>query len=108
VRKVVAARLAERYVCVLAADAQEALARLAEEQLALAILDVQMPGLSGIELLRKIISDHPDVAVIMASGVDRSQRVLDALRLGAFDYLIKPFDLDVLVIIVELALDLPR
>jgi two-component system NtrC family sensor kinase len=105
VRKVLAAHLEERYVCITAADAQEALVRLAEEPFALALLDVKMPGLSGTELLRKIMSDFPDVVVIMASGVDRSQRVLDALRLGAFDYLIKPFDFDVLQVTVERALE---
>lgn len=104
VRRVLTAHLSERYECVGAADAQEALARLAEGQFAVALLDVQMPGLSGIELLRKILSDFPDVAVIMASGVNRNQRVLDALRLGAFDYLIKPFDFDVLQLTVERAL----
>lgn len=104
VRKVFAAHLAQRYTCTTAGDAQEALAHLADEHFALAILDVQMPGLSGVELLRKIIDDFPDVAVIMASGVDRSQRVVDALRLGAFDYLIKPVDLDVLELTVERAL----
>ena len=80
------------------------LLRLANEHFAVAILDVQMPGLSGVELLRKIIDDFPEVAVIMASGVDRSQRVVDALRLGAFDYLMKPVDLDVLELTVERAL----
>jgi signal transduction histidine kinase len=104
VRKVLAARLTERYTCVGSADAREALERLGEKEFALAIVDVQMPGLSGIELLRKIVNDFPDVVVIMASGVDRSQRVLDALRLGAFDYLIKPLDFDVMQITVERAL----
>lgn len=105
VRQVFAACLDDRYTCVTAANAQEALARLEEGEFALALLDVQMPGLGGIELLRKIVSDYPDVAAIIVSGVDRSQRVIDALRLGAFDYLIKPCDLDVLQISVERALE---
>ncbi|HLA10182.1 MAG TPA: ATP-binding protein [Pyrinomonadaceae bacterium] len=105
VRKVIASYLDSKYDCVMAADAQEALDRLAEKPFALALLDVQMPGLSGIELLRKIVSDFPQVAVIMASGVDRTQRVRDALRIGAFDYLIKPIDFDVLAITVERALE---
>ena len=64
-----------------------------------------MPGISGVELLRKIIESYPYTAVIMVSGVDNSQRALDAIRLGAFDYLIKPCDLDVLQITVERALE---
>lgn len=103
-RQVLEARLGERYVCVGAGNAQEAVQTLSEQQFAVAILDVQMPGLSGIELLRKVLTDFPDMVVIMASGVDRTQRVRDALRLGAFDYLLKPIDLDVLELTVERAL----
>jgi len=71
----------------------------------LIIADVIMPGLSGIELLRRVIEKYPDTAVIMFSGVDRPQRALDALRLGAFDYLIKPCELSVLELTVERALE---
>lgn len=97
--------LSERYRCVTAGDAQEALVRLTFGDIALVITDVQMPGLSGIELLRRILEHFPDTAVIMASGIQRSQRVLDAVRLGAYDYLIKPFELDVLELSVERALE---
>lgn len=105
VRNMFANCLSDRYSCATAANAQEALVRLVSEQFALVILDVQMPGLSGIELLRKITESFPDTAVIMASGIDRTQRVLDAVRLGAFDYLIKPCDLDVLELCVQRALE---
>jgi len=81
------------------------LALLAAQPFALVITDVQMPGLSGIELLRKVVADFADVAVIVVSGVDRSQRVIDTLRLGASDYLIKPCELDVLEMSVERALE---
>lgn len=105
VRSVFASCLSTRYSCVTASDAQEALVRLASEPFALVIADIQMPGLSGIELLRRIMEHFPDTAVIMASGIDRTQRVLDAVRLGAFDYLIKPCDMDVLELAVERALE---
>ena len=105
IRTLFALSLSERYECVTAADTQEALKLLVAQQFALVIADVQMPGLSGVELLRKIISDFPDTLVIMVTGVDRSQRVIDALRIGAFDYLIKPCDLDVLQLRVEQALE---
>jgi signal transduction histidine kinase len=64
-----------------------------------------MPGLSGVELLRKIIELYPYTSVIMASGINQPQRALDAVRLGAFDYLIKPCDLNVLELTVERALE---
>jgi two-component system, NtrC family, sensor kinase len=105
IRNLFAIALSERYECVTAADTPEALKLLAAQQFALVISDVQLPGLSGVELLRKIISDFPDTAVIMVSGIDRSQRVIDALRIGAFDYLLKPCDLDVLQLRVEQALE---
>ncbi len=105
IRTLFASCLGERYSCVTAADAQEALVLLAADTFALVISDMQMPGLSGVELLRRITEQFPDTAVIMASGVDRTQRVLDAVRLGAFDYLLKPCDLDVLELSVERALE---
>lgn len=97
--------LSARYICVEAESATDAFARLKEREFALVITDVMMPGLSGIELLRKIIENYPHTAVIVVSGVDRPQRALDAVRLGAFDYLIKPCDLDVLALTVERALE---
>lgn len=105
IRNLFCVALSERYECVTAADTPEALRLLTAQQFALVISDVQMPGLSGVELLRKIVSDFPDTAVIMISGIDRSQRVIDALRIGAFDYLLKPCDLDVLQLRVEQALE---
>lgn len=105
VRKLFASCLGERYSCVTAADAHEALVRLACEPFALVISDVNMAGISGVELLRRIVENFPDTAVVMVSGVDRTQRVLDAMRVGAFDYLLKPCDLDALELTVERALE---
>jgi len=105
IRNLFADYLAARYPCATATDGHEALALLAHETFALVITDVQMPGMSGTELLRKIKENHPETAVIMASGIGRTQRVLDAVRLGAFDYLVKPCELDVLELTVERALE---
>jgi len=105
VRKLFADYLDESYSCATAADAYDALERLSQEQFALVLSDMQMPGLGGIELLRKIIERYPDTAVIMISGVDRTQRVIDAIRVGASDYLIKPCELDVLTLCIERALE---
>ncbi len=100
-----AAYLGETYSCETAANAQEALDILSRDPFALVITDMQMPGLSGIELLRKITEHYEDTAVIIVSGIARTQRVMDAIRVGASDYLIKPCDLDVLTISVERALE---
>src|SRR5947209_2711084 len=105
VRTLFASYLGETYSCETAADAQEALELLSREPFALVITDMQMPGLSGIELLRKITEHYKDTAVIIISGISRTQRVMDAIRVGASDYLTKPCELDVLTISVERALE---
>lgn len=105
VRNLFAQCLNERYSCETAANAQEALDWLQREPFALVITDIQMPGLGGIELLRKINELYRDTAVIIASGIDRSQRVIDAIRMGAYDYLVKPCELDVLELCVQRALE---
>ncbi|HYE16769.1 MAG TPA: ATP-binding protein [Pyrinomonadaceae bacterium] len=97
--------LGARYYCSTAANAEQALALLARREFALVLTDVLMPGLGGVELLRRVITQHPDTAVIMVSGIDRTQRVLDAVRIGASDYLLKPVDLHVLELSVERALE---
>jgi two-component system, NtrC family, sensor kinase len=105
VRNLYASYLDEAYSCATASDAQAALELMAGEQFALVLSDMQMPGLSGTELLRKIVERYPDTAVIMISGIDRTQRVIDAIRVGASDYLVKPCDFDVLSLCVERALE---
>jgi two-component system NtrC family sensor kinase len=105
VRKMFASYLSDRYECTMAASTDEALALLAVESYALVIADMMMPGRSGVELLREVTSGHPDTVVIMVSAVDRPQRIRDALRVGAFDYLIKPCELDVLLFSVERGLE---
>src|SRR6266404_9016162 len=105
VRNLFAEYLSENYSCEKAADAQEALEFLAREPFALVLTDIQMPGLGGIELLRKITELYADTAVIIVSGIDRIQRVIDAIRVGASDYIVKPCELDVLALRVERALE---
>ncbi len=105
VRTLYATYLSETYSVETAGDAQGALEILARERFALVLSDIHMPGLGGIELLRKIIERYADTAVVMISGVNRTQRVIDAIRVGAADYLIKPCELDVLSLCVDRALE---
>jgi two-component system NtrC family sensor kinase len=105
VRVTFASCLMERYSCMTAGNVGEALALLARETFALVIAGMVMPGNNGDELLREISERYPDTMVIMASGVDRPLRVRDTLRLGAYGYLVKPCDLDVLELTVARALE---
>lgn len=105
VRKMLVKHLSARYECVEAESVADAFAHLAEKDFALVLTDMILPGFSGIELLRKIVEKYPNTAVIIISAVDNPQRALDALRLGAFDYLIKPCDLHVVEFTIERALE---
>lgn len=105
VRGLFAEYLSQYYSCAQASDAHEALELLSREPFALVLTDIQMPGLGGIELLRKITELYADTAVIIVSGIDRIQRVIDAIRVGASDYIVKPCELDVLALRVERALE---
>jgi len=98
-------QLSGRYNCSEASSFMDALERLHETEFAVVVLDIQMPGISGVELLRKIVEKYPDTAVIMVSGVSRPQVVLDTMREGAFDYLIKPCDPYLLDLTVDRAVE---
>ena len=105
VRKVFKRCLMMRYDVDEVDSVLDAIAELRRTNYDLVITDVMMPGLSGIELLRRIVDAYPETAVLVVSGVDRPQRALDAVRLGAFDYLIKPCEPEVLQLAVERALE---
>jgi DNA-binding NtrC family response regulator len=77
-----------------ALNGEEALARLVDKQFEVVILDVMMPGLGGLEVLRQIKSTHPDTQVILLTGHGSTREGIEGMRLGAFDYLIKPVDIE--------------
>ena len=84
---------------------EEAVARLKEEGYALVITDIKLPGMSGLELLARIRLDWQDVAVIIMTAFSSISSAVEAMKLGAEDYIGKPFQLDELVITVEKALE---
>jgi two-component system response regulator AtoC len=69
------------------------------------LLDVMMPGLDGLETLRRIREAHPDINVVMLSVVGRAQTIVEAMQLGAIDYLNKPFEEEELDIVLRAALE---
>ncbi|MBZ0113081.1 MAG: response regulator [Thermoanaerobaculia bacterium] len=98
----------EGYTCSLAPDAKQALQLLEEHDFTLLISDINMPGLTGMELLEVVRERYPDVAVILVTGVDDRKTAIRALQLGAFGYVIKPFDLNELAINVANAFERRR
>jgi len=75
-------------------NGEEALARLVAKDFEVVILDVMMPGLGGLEVLRQIKATHPNTQVILLTGHGSTREGIEGMRLGAFDYLIKPVDLE--------------
>ncbi len=74
-----------------AATGEDALASLGERAVDAVFLDVKLPGIDGIETLRRLRTDHPDLPVVMISGHATIERAVEATRLGAFDFVEKPF-----------------
>jgi len=85
--------------------AEEALAALREQQPDLILLDIGLPGMSGIEALQIIKTDFPDILVIMITAYEDVQTVVSAMKLGAYDYIVKPLDMNGLIITVRNALE---
>jgi len=75
----------------------DAMSVLDREQIDVVILDVKMPGLDGVEVLRRIKQKHPLVEVIMLTGHSTTESAVEGLKLGAFDYLMKPCEISALL-----------
>ena len=80
----------------IAYDGEEALSVIAEDEPEVMVLDLKMPGIDGIEVLRRVKRDHPDVEVIILTGHGSAEDEKTCLELGAFAYLSKPVDIDAL------------
>jgi len=93
---------------VVAENGPQALARLAEHAVNVAVLDIRMGAMSGIDLLDRIKQHDPDVGVIMLTAFEELETVRQALRLGACDYLSKPFDLSTMRAAVAKAVERNR
>src|SRR6201986_949731 len=93
IRDVLFDLLSPVYDCVAVGSAEEALLCLHKEAYDLVISDIMMGGMSGIEMIPHVLKMSPDTVVIMISGVQTVESAINALRAGAFDYVMKPFDL---------------
>ena len=95
--------LKERYEPLLSASGEEALSALADVKPDLVLLDVLMPGLDGLEVLERVKGEDPRIPVIMLTATKTVKTAVTAMKLGAFDYVTKPFDVEELLIIIERA-----
>ncbi|MBW2222493.1 MAG: response regulator [Deltaproteobacteria bacterium] len=84
---------------------QEGFKKMEEETYDLVIADLKMPGISGMEVLKKIKKNDPDISVIMITGYPTPETAVEAMKLGAFDYLPKPFTPAELISVVNKAIE---
>jgi diguanylate cyclase (GGDEF)-like protein len=93
IRELLCELLSRNYVCTGVNSAEQALTLLRAEQFDLVLSDVAMGGLSGLEMVPHVLRIAPETVVIMISGGQQIESAVEALRVGAFDYITKPFDL---------------
>jgi two-component system response regulator HydG len=85
-------------------SAQDALARFEQEDFGLVITDVNMAGMSGVDLCRQLVSRREDMPVIVITAYANMETAIAAIRAGAYDFVTKPFDMDELALTIERAL----
>ncbi|HEU4364754.1 MAG TPA: sigma-54 dependent transcriptional regulator [Candidatus Krumholzibacteria bacterium] len=91
----------ESYRVVTASDGPAALAAVRDRSIDLALLDIKMPGMDGLEVLAQLHTDQPQLPVVIISGHGTIQTAVEATRLGAFDFVEKPIDADRLLLVIR-------
>ena len=105
VRDVLYDLFSEEHLCHAAGSAEQALAFIREQPYDVVLTDISMPGLSGVELLGQLRQSQPDTPVIVITGIDDRTHAEGLTRLGAFDYILKPFRLEAVEASVARALE---
>src|SRR5438270_1871145 len=108
VREVLLEFLGCRYDCSGVGSAVEALALLRTERFQIVVTDIAMPRMSGLEMVPHVRALAPDTLVLMVSGSQAVESAIEAMRAGAFDYIVKPFDLEHVEVAVRRALEHQR
>ena len=91
----------EKYITFSAPDGETALEAVTSERIDLVLLDIKMPGMDGIEVLQRIKETRGDIPVVIISGHGTISTAVEATKLGAFDFLEKPIDMDRLLLTVR-------
>ena len=108
VRDVLYDLFSEEHMCHVAATAEQALSFLREQTYDAVLTDISMPGLSGVELLGHLRREQPDTPVIVVTGIGDREHAEGLTRLGAFDFILKPFSLEAVEESVGRALEQSR
>jgi two-component system nitrogen regulation response regulator GlnG len=93
---------------VLAKDAHEGFRALDHDRIDLVLMDIRMPGMSGLDALDRLKQEGKDVAVVIMTAQATMQNAIEAMRRGAYDYITKPFDLNEVGLLVKKALEVRR
>jgi two-component system response regulator AtoC len=97
--------LSEKYDTLVAGRSEDALHLLTKNSVDLVLLDVRLPGFDGIETLKRLKALEKDLLVIMMTAYEDIKTVITSMKMGAYDYLVKPLEIEELEIIVEKALE---
>ena len=109
VRRMVQLQLQEvGYQVLTAPNAKEGLALIDEYEPTLVITDLKMAGATGMDILKKVHTEHPETTVVMITAFGTIETAVEAMKCGAYDYVTKPIDFDELVLIVKRALEYQR
>jgi len=98
----------KRYRVQFATDGQKALEIVRHDYFPVVLADLKMPGIDGLTLLKRIKEERPQTEVIIITGYGCINTVVEAMRIGAYDYIIKPFDIDELISVVDKCLEKQR
>jgi len=84
---------------------EEALRLIAQAAPQVLVLDVMMPGMGGLEVLQRVKSTHPNIEVILLTGIGSTKEGMEGMRLGAFDFLMKPLQIEELIEKIKAAIE---
>ncbi len=88
-----------------AVSGEEALRLIADAAPQVVVLDVMMPGMSGLEVLQRVKSTYPEIEVILLTGIGSTKEGAEGMRLGAFDFLMKPLQIEELIKKISAAIE---
>ncbi|MFH2219730.1 MAG: sigma-54 dependent transcriptional regulator [Pseudomonadota bacterium] len=100
--------LKDDYNVLLAATGKEALEKYKKNAIDLVLLDILLPDINGVELLEELIETDPNTEVIMVTAVNEVNTAVKAIKLGAYEYIIKPFEVDDVLTVIDRALEKRR